>query len=88
VINEALEEIRAQLVALHPGENNVAQPFFHCWFLSLPQVLVMLDNVTDAASFWSALQQVRHISTGASDFYYEFSRMRRMRAEITAQRHD
>lgn len=79
-INEALEQIREQFAALHQGQSGVAQPFFHCWFLSLPQILVLLDDVTDAGSFRAALWQMRHFTTGVSDFYYEFSHMKRMKA--------
>ena len=85
-INAALQQIRDQVAALHQGKSAVQQPFFHCWFLSLPQILVLLDGVTDPASFRAALWQVRHITTGASDFYFEFSNMKRMKAAAAAER--
>src|SRR5262249_32537483 len=46
--NATLRELREQLAALHPGETQLDQPFFHCWFLSVPQLLVALDDVRDA----------------------------------------
>ena len=67
-INEALNEIREQTVALHPGQKEINQPFFNCWFLSVPQLLVLLDGVTDPAGFRAALWSCRHVVTGSSDF--------------------
>jgi len=47
-LNATLHELREQLAALHPGARQLDQPFFHCWFLSVPQLLVALDGVSDA----------------------------------------
>lgn len=84
-INKALVEIREQVAALYVGQKEVRQPFFHCWYLSVPQVLVLLDNVTDGASFKSALWSCRHIVTGSSDFYFELSMMRQWSREAAAK---
>jgi hypothetical protein len=84
-INEALIEIREQVTALHVGQKEVNQPFFHCWYLSVPQLLVLLDGVTDGASFKTALWSCRHIVTGTSDFYFEISMMKRWKRESAAK---
>ena len=76
LINDALQEIRDQYSATHEGESEIHQPFFNCWFLSIPQLLVILDVVTDANSFREALWSCRHITTGTSDLYFEISKMR------------
>jgi hypothetical protein len=78
-INKALVEIREQVAALHPGQREVNQPFFNCWFLSVPQLLVLLDGVTDAAGFKAALWSCRHVVTGSSDLYFDLSYMRRLK---------
>jgi len=83
-VNEALAEIREQVIELRAGGGDFRQPFFHCWFLSVPQLLILLDNVTDSASFKSALWSCRHIATGSSDLYFDLSYMRRLRSEPTA----
>lgn len=80
-INGALAEIRDQLATLHPGEATINQPFFHCWFISVPQFLVLLDGVTDSAGFKSALWSSRHIVTGSSDLYFDLSYMRRLKRQ-------
>lgn len=77
-INDALQEIRDQYTATHQGKAEVRQPFFNCWFISIPQFLVMLDEVTDADTFRKALWKCRHTTTGTSDLYFEISNMRRL----------
>lgn len=83
-INAALVEIREQVAALHPGQREVNQPFFNCWFLSVPQLLVLLDGVTDGAGFRAALWSCRHVVTGSSDVYFDVSRMKRWKSEAAA----
>jgi len=76
----AQDYIRFLHNSLYAGELVVANPFFHCWFLSLPHVLVLLSEVTDAASFWGALLQTRSIVSGAQDYYFELARIRRWKS--------
>ncbi|GEB43688.1 hypothetical protein GCM10007872_32310 [Gluconobacter sphaericus NBRC 12467] len=83
-INAALAQIRKQVAALHPGEPVVNQPFFHCWFLSVPQLLVLLDDVTSGAGFKDALWKSRHIVTGSSDFYFELAYMKNLDMRVAA----
>ena len=84
-INTALDEIREQYNATHSGKTEVHQPFFNCWFMSIPQLLIVLDEVRDAETFKSALWSYRHMVTGTSDLYFEISNIRRMNAEVAAQ---
>ena len=84
-INTALHEIREQYNATHSGKTEVHQPFFNCWFMSIPQLLIVLDEVRDAETFKSALWSYRHMVTGTSDLYFEISNIRRMNAEVAAQ---
>ena len=82
-VNDALKEIRDQYSLAHQGEAEVHQPFFNCWFISVPQLLIFLDEVTDADSFRETLWKYRHMTTGASDLYFEISNMRRIKAAAT-----
>lgn len=77
-MNVAISEIREQLAALHPDEIEIHEPFFNCWFISVPQMLVLLDDVTDGAGFRSALWSCRHITTGSSDLYFDLAYMQRL----------
>lgn len=77
-INSSLQEIRDQYTSNHQGETEVHQPFFNCWFMSIPQILAMLDGVADADGFKKTLWNCRHLTTGTSDLYFEISKMRRL----------
>lgn len=48
-------------------------PFFGCWFLSVSQLLILLDGVKDFKDFKKALWQTRHITMKTFDWYYEYS---------------
>jgi hypothetical protein len=76
-INKSLAELRAQLNELAHGAPTVSQPFFHCWFLSVPQLLVLLDDVQGEEDFRKALWDTRHFTTGSSDFYFDLSWIRK-----------
>ncbi|MDO8774820.1 MAG: hypothetical protein Q7K57_40165 [Burkholderiaceae bacterium] len=84
-INAALVEIRDQVAALYPGQNEINQPFFNCWFFSVPQLLVLLDGVTDADGFKTALWSCRHFVTGSSDLYFDLAYRRQLERETTAK---
>ena len=70
-LNTLLGDVRAQISLLYPGIAELNQPFFHCWFLSVPQLLLLLDGVSSADEFKAALWKTRHMSTGSSDFYFD-----------------
>lgn len=82
-LNEALTEIREQLIELNSGLKETGQSFFNCWFISVPQLLVLLDGVTDSASFKDELWRCRHFATGNFDFYSDFSYMQKLSAKPT-----
>lgn len=83
-INDSLKEIREQVTLKQAREDTATQPFFNCWFLSLPQLLVLLDGVSSAQEFREALWTSRHMTTGASDFYFELSYMRDLKQKTRA----
>lgn len=78
-LNDKVEELRKQTEMLVQSNNHNRQPFFNCWFLSVPQLLILLDDVTDNDSFKSALWDMRHTWTGSLDFYFDFSNWKRIR---------
>jgi hypothetical protein len=81
-VNCALSDIARQVGILEPSDGTTHRPFFHCWFLSLPQLMVLLDDVNDNESFRSALWKTRHIMTGSSDFYHDYAYMRKLMATV------
>ena len=87
-INNLLREIQTQLLELYPGERDYRQPFFNCWFLSLPQIMVILDDAKGVEDFKRAIWSTRHIETGGNDFYHAFAYMQDLpqRAREEAER--
>ncbi|MGD0433650.1 MAG: hypothetical protein ABSA58_21420, partial [Acetobacteraceae bacterium] len=77
-LNDALSKIPRQMQLLKSMDAATDRPFFHCWFLSLPQLMVLLDDVHDNESFRTALWKTRHIITGSSDFYHDLAYMRNL----------
>ncbi|HKT28801.1 hypothetical protein [Dyella sp.] len=75
-MNEALGEIREQFSKAYDGKAEVHQPFFNCWFVSVPQLLIFLDEVTGADSFRDTLWRYRHMTYGTCDLYFEVSKIR------------
>ena len=82
-INEHLNELRTQTAELHAllDEKGEAARFFNCWFLSVPQFLVLLDGVSSPQSLKDELWNTRHISFGTLDFYFEHAYMKGLRSQ-------
>ena len=75
-LTETYKELEAQFAALaelDPARAESARPFFNCWFLSIPQLLVVLDGVTSPQEFEERIGRLRHATTGTLDLYYELS---------------
>lgn len=79
-LNESLAELRQQIAAHANGEKEINQPFFNCWFLSVPQLLALLDGIQGADAFKDSLWQTRHISTGSYDLYFDLAYMLKLKA--------
>lgn len=52
--------------------------FFNCWFLSVPQILLLLDGVSTDREFKDNLLRTKHMTMKTLDFYYEYSYMKTM----------
>lgn len=55
-------------------------PFFNCWFLSLPQLLILIDDSTGNESFIEQLRKIKHIMFMSLDFYFEYGELNRILA--------
>ncbi|MDF1788571.1 MAG: hypothetical protein P1U82_22110 [Verrucomicrobiales bacterium] len=51
-------------------------PFLNCWFLSVPQLLVLLDECHDEDSFGRELKRTRNVTRMTLDYYQEYSSAR------------
>jgi hypothetical protein len=74
---DELKRLNEQLYILQ-GKPERWQPFFGCWFLSVPQFLLMLDHVKGAEGFAQELQRTRSFTLGSHDFCYEYCYAKRM----------
>ncbi|MDD4906761.1 MAG: hypothetical protein PHD39_11465, partial [Methylobacter tundripaludum] len=72
-VNKKLEQLKENYLELYVQAGSPANPrmFFNCWFLSVPQFLILLDDVIDAESLDRELGRTRCISLSTKDFYYE-----------------
>jgi hypothetical protein len=85
-LNRSLEAVREQIRELYPNQPTINQPFFHCWFLNVPQLLILLDEVNGAGAFRRELWRTRHIVTGSSSFYWDYAWMCQADANAQASR--
>jgi hypothetical protein len=73
--------MREQVMIPNQGDT-ARKPFFNCWFLSVPQLLLLLDGVSDGSAFKTVLWSTRHIVTGNSDFYADLANMRKVKETV------
>jgi DNA-binding transcriptional ArsR family regulator len=72
---EIIKNIQKELKELNNLQSTTSNssPFFNSWFLSLPQLLVLLDNVNSNDSLKTELWKTRRLSASTLDFYREYS---------------
>lgn len=69
-------EVQGLLSESRPAPKDL---FHDCWFLSVPHLLMLLDESSDAESFWEALGSTKSIFFGSMDFYWEHSHFKSMK---------
>lgn len=84
-INKNLDELRKNYLELYTQAGSPANSrmFFDCWFLSVPQFLILLDDVIDAESLHRELSRTRHITYSTKDFYYEWKLAKKRQASVS-----
>lgn len=78
-LNKKLNKFKSlvsKIVQLDPGK--LKHLFQYCWFLSVPQLLILLDNVNSNDDFKQELWRTRSITTGSLDFYREYDNARQI----------
>jgi len=78
-LNASIKKLKTQTTELSQLKASNQQPYFECWFLSVPQILLLLDNVEDQNGFRERLWRTRHMIWGSQDFYFEFAQANRLR---------
>ena len=59
------------LKSLNPRQEQF--PFYDCWFLSLPQFLILIDDLSEKKSIKKLLDQTKYGSTASLNFYFEYA---------------
>jgi hypothetical protein len=59
------------LKSLNPRQEQF--PFYDCWFLSLPQFLILIDDLSEKKSIKKLLDQTKYSSTASLNFYFEYA---------------
>jgi hypothetical protein len=59
------------LKSLNPRQEQF--PFYNCWFLSLPQFLILIDDLSEKKSIKKLLDQTKYSSTASLNFYFEYA---------------
>lgn len=77
-LSKLLSKFKVVEAKLHAMNPDSISPFHHCWFLSVPQLLILLDEASDAESFWLTLSSTRGIHMGTLDFYWEHAQFKAM----------
>ncbi|WP_016951754.1 hypothetical protein [Anabaena sp. PCC 7108] len=83
-VQEEINDLLNKLNNLNSTTSN-SSPFSNSWFLSVPQLLVLLDNVNSNESLKAELWKTRNPSTGTLDSYFEyfyFDKVRTYRNDI------
>lgn len=73
-LREKQEELRRLGQIIGEFDQNIKKrPFFSCWFLSVPQLLLILDKVSCNEDLRKELWQTRNVTFGSQDFYREYA---------------
>lgn len=83
-VNNKLSDLRKLNEELYALAGKPAQwhPFHDCWFLSVPQFLLLLDEVNRPEDFERELRRTRAMTFGTRDFAYEYCRIRRQQRAV------
>jgi hypothetical protein len=78
-LNKKLNEFQEQLNKLTELDcQKIDHPFYNSWFLSVPQLLIILDNVNSNDELKHELWKTRHFTTTCFDFYQEYETARKI----------
>ena len=78
-LKEKTDELKEQSKILAKYDKSFTDsPFFDCWFLSLPQLLIMIDDSNDNESFIEQLRKVKQIGFLSLDWYFEYGKLKKI----------
>lgn len=75
-LNEKCSQLQSQAIELNEMGAWHKIPYFNCWFLSIPQFLILLDYVKSNEDFKRELFSTKFVTFGSLDFYHDFAAMK------------
>ena len=84
-LNKSIDELNKQVSLIAGLGVDVRHPVFHCWFLSLQQLMIVMDGVNGSEEFKTSLWSTRHMTSGSHDFYHEHAYMKKINAEAVTR---
>jgi hypothetical protein len=84
--NDTLKELAHQQNQLHQYYQGIANwQFSNWWFLSVPQIMYVLREVSSAEQFYERLRKIKSITSGSLDFYQEYESFHNLAAKVAAE---
>jgi len=85
--NKRIEDWRKTVAALrgYVIEEKPDRPFFNSIFLSVPQILTLLERIEDGDEFFDEVTRGRSVVYGLQDFYSEYDQALKLAGLKTAQ---
>ncbi|MFP4298008.1 MAG: hypothetical protein ACLFT0_09135 [Spirulinaceae cyanobacterium] len=80
-LNQKIDDFKNQIDEIYELDNDNKKNsnyFYNCWFLSVPQLLVILDNVQSSNELKQELWRTRSMSISSLDFYREYAYARKL----------
>ena len=68
-LNGAIARLESEILELRALGKDENALFMNCWFLSAPQLMLLLDGVGEPGLFERRLRRMRHLSFRTLDFY-------------------
>ena len=78
-LNKKCSQFRDLINRRHTHHNTeLFQHLMGCWFLSLSQILLMLNNSSSPSEFLKEFKRMKHITYKSLDFYFEYKQSNRI----------
>lgn len=80
-LNETINQLSQHLIAWEDMGEERVDAFSRCWFMSVPQLLLLLEDVEGPDDFFRNLGMVRRLTFQTFNFYFEYGNARKMYRE-------
>lgn len=71
-LNNAIHALEQEMAALQQLGKDGGALFMNCWFLSVPQLMMLVEGVQGPTDFTDRIGKLRHLTYRTLDFYRDF----------------